>query len=386
MNVDEKIKDLDILEDDFSEKPILKVVGVGGAGGNAVNRMISNDVRGVEFISINTDSQDLRNNYAPTRVLIGKQTARGKGVGANAQKGLAAAIEDEEKIKRVIKDADLVFITCGFGGGTGSGAAPHVAKLAYEMGALTVCVVTKPFQSEGQAKKVTTAHAIEQIKPYCDALITIPNDRVVDMADSNTTVIDAYRAIDNVLRQAVEGISDIINIPGNINADFCDLETVIKGKGSAIMGIGIASGESRAVEAARKAIKSRLLETSIHGATDAIVHISSDTNISIFEQEAIFAEIRNAAGTDLNIIQSSVLNNDLKDEIIVTVIATGTELSKRGSETDEFARKLFEEPTKIEKKDTNFQEYRPDSPISFKEEKPKTSTSSSIPDWLKAKK
>ena len=252
-------------QDSFSEKPILKVVGVGGGGGNAVNRMIENDVRGVEFVVINTDAQVLRLSKADTRLQIGKQLTRGLGAGANPDIGAQAAEESEDEIRDVLQGADMVFITAGMGGGTGTGAAPVVARIASELGCLTVGIVTKPFVFEGRRRQVQALRGLKELKPYVDTLIVVPNDKIYQIVEKTTPMLEAFREIDNVLRRGVQGIAEIVAIPGLINVDFADIKTVMKNR-YCLMGIGIADGPNRAVEAARKAIRSPLLEIDINGA------------------------------------------------------------------------------------------------------------------------
>lgn len=327
--------------DEFDQKPIIKVIGVGGGGGNAINRMIENDVRGVSFVAINTDAQVLKLSKADERIQIGKRLTRGLGAGAKANVGKEAALESIEEIKNVLQDADMIFITSGMGGGTGTGASPVIAKLAKEMGVLTVAIVTKPFNFEGPARMKAAIFGLEELKPHVDTLIVIPNERLLVVSGPETQLLDAFRDSDNVLRMGVQGIAEIITFPSIINVDFADVKTVMENKGAALMGVGAASGENRAIEAARKAIHSKLLEVSIDGATDAIVHISSGTNITLFETENALAEIRNATDKELNIIYGTKVNDDLDDEMIVTVIATGYELKAKDSTHDNFASELF---------------------------------------------
>ena len=327
--------------DNFNQKPVIKVIGVGGGGGNAINRMIENDVKGVVFVAMNTDAQVLKVSKAETRVQLGKYLTRGLGAGAKSEVGKKAAIESLEEIEEVLKDADMVFITAGMGGGTGTGAAPIIAKKAKEMGCLTIGIVTKPFTFEGPARMKAAIYGLEELKPHVDTLIVIPNDRLLQTSGPTTQLLDAFRESDNVLRQGVQGIAEIIAIPGLINVDFADVRTVMENKGTALMGIGIASGEDRAIEAARKAIHSKLLEVSIDGATDAIVNITSGTNITLFETEQALTEIRNATDRDLNIIYGTTVNQDLDDELIVTVIATGYELKAKDSTIENLATEIF---------------------------------------------
>ncbi len=305
---------------------IIKVIGVGGGGGNAVDRMIENGVSGAEFISVNTDQQALRRSKADTRILIGKKTTGGLGAGANPEVGRMAAEEDADEIRDALSGTDMVFITAGMGGGTGSGAAPVVARIAREeMGCLTVGVVTKPFSFEGPERTVSALEAIHRLRPFVDTLIIIPNDRLLQITGRETPYLEAFRLADNVLRQAVQGITELINSPGIINVDFADVKTTMKDKGTELMGIGVASGATRAKDAAQLAIKSPLLETSINGATRAIVNVTSSVNLSLYEMAEITNEIQSGSSTRINFINGCVINQDLKDEIVVTVIATGFE-------------------------------------------------------------
>lgn len=311
------------MNDKFNQKPTIKVIGIGGGGGSAVNRMIENEVRGVEFVAMNTDAQVLRLSKADIRLQLGKTLTRGLGAGANPDVGRQAALESEDEIKDLLAETDMVFITAGMGGGTGTGAAPVVARIAREMGCLTIGVVTKPFGFEGRRRASVALQGLEELKPYVDTLIVIPNDKLFYIVDKNTPYLDAFREADNVLRQGVQGITEIIAVPGVVNVDFADVKTVMKDKGTALMGIGLADGENRAQEAARAAIRSPLLETSINGATDAIVNITSGFDASLYEINEIIEEIQKSSTTDINIIYGSAINSDLGNEIIVTVIATG---------------------------------------------------------------
>lgn len=369
--------------DNFNQKPVIKVIGVGGGGGNAVNRMIENDVKGVEFVAVNTDAQVLRVSRAEKRLQIGKHLTRGLGAGAKPEVGKRAALESEDEIRAVLSDADMVFITAGMGGGTGTGAAPIIARLAKEMGCLTIGIVTKPFAFEGPARTQAAIVGLEELKQFVDTLIVIPNERLLSIIEPNTQMLDAFREADNVLRQGVQGIAEIIAVPGLINVDFADVRTVMENKGTALMGIGIAAGENRAIEAARKAIHSKLLEVSIDGATDAIVNITSGTNITLFEVSQALDEIRNATDFELNVIYGTALNEDLKDEMIVTVIATGYELKAKESTIDDFATQIFKKTTNDQVKLTpsGFEKQAPvvEAP---KEEK----KSNKLPSWLQSKK
>lgn len=311
------------IDDKFNQKPKIKVVGIGGGGGSAVNRMIENELLGVEFVAMNTDAQVLRLSKADIRLQLGKNLTRGLGAGANPEVGRQAALESEDEIRDLLADTDMVFITAGMGGGTGTGAAPIVAKIAREMGCLTIGIVTKPFGFEGKKRASVALEGLEQLKPFVDTLIVIPNDKLFYIVDRNTSYLDAFREADKVLRQGVQGITEIIAMPGVVNVDFADVKTVMKDKGTALMGIGVAEGPNRAVEAAREAIRSPLLETSINGATDAIVNITSNYQASLYEIDEIIAEIHKSSTTDINVIYGSAINSDLGDELVVTVIATG---------------------------------------------------------------
>lgn len=369
--------------DNFNQKPVIKVIGVGGGGGNAVNRMIENDVKGVEFVAVNTDAQVLRVSRAEKRLQIGKHLTRGLGAGAKPEVGKRAALESEDEIRAVLSDADMVFITAGMGGGTGTGAAPIIARLAKEMGCLTIGIVTKPFAFEGPARTQAAIAGLEELKQFVDTLIVIPNERLLSIIEPNTQMLDAFREADNVLRQGVQGIAEIIAVPGLINVDFADVRTVMENKGTALMGIGIASGENRAIEAARKAIHSKLLEVSIDGATDAIVNITSGTNITLFEVSQALDEIRNATDFELNVIYGTALNEDLKDEMIVTVIATGYELKAKESTIDDFATQIFKKTTNDQVKLTpsGFEKQSPMMEPAKEEKK-----TNKLPSWLQSKK
>ncbi|HPG43479.1 MAG TPA: cell division protein FtsZ [Acholeplasmataceae bacterium] len=373
--------------ENFNQKPIIKVIGVGGGGGNAVNRMIENDVKGVEFVAMNTDAQVLKVSKAETRVQLGKYLTRGLGAGAKQEIGKKAAEESIEEIEDVLKNADMVFITAGMGGGTGTGAAPIIAKRAKEMGCLTIGIVTKPFAFEGPARMQAAIYGLEELKPHVDTLIVIPNERLLAISGPTTQLLDAFRESDNVLRQGVQGIAEIIAIPGLINVDFADVRTVMENKGTALMGIGIASGENRAIEAARKAIHSKLLEVSIDGATDAIVNITSGTNITLFETEQALSEIRNATDRDLNIIYGTTVNQDLDDELIVTVIATGYELKAKDSTIENLASEIFnkssDEQMKITRSGLRNQSYEDDDDDVSHE--PTEGKKRNLPSWLTKK-
>ena len=302
----------------------IRVVGVGGSGGNAVNYMVANKVKGVEFIAINSDSQDLHHSLAKRKIHIGKNLTRGLGAGGNPDMGRRAAEETREEIANAIKGSDMIFVTCGMGGGTGTGAAPIVAKIARESGALTVGVVTKPFLFEGQERMRLALQGIEELKKEVDALITIPNDRLLAIVDRETTVRNAFEQCDNVLKQAVEGISDLITMPGIINVDFADIRSVMENAGSALMGVGISSGEKRAEEAAQSAINSPLLEVSINGAKGVLFAIAGGDDLAMLEIQDAARVITESIDPQAKVIFGAIKDDKLKkNEIKVTVIATG---------------------------------------------------------------
>ena len=301
----------------------IKVIGVGGGGNNAVNRMIDSGVKGVEFIVANTDLQVLNCSKADTKIQIGEALTGGRGAGAKPEVGREAAMESKKEIEDALSGADMVFITCGMGGGTGTGAAPVIAQIAQELGALTVGIVTKPFSFEGKRRMEQAIAGLEELKKNLDTLIVIPNDRLREIIDKKTPLIDSFREVYNVLRRGVQSISDLIAVPGLINLDFADVKTVMEKRGNALIGIGIGQGENRATEAARQAVASPLLETSISGATDAIINVTGGNNLTLFEVEEAAEVIRTSANTDMNAIFGSVINENLNDEVIVTVIATG---------------------------------------------------------------
>ncbi|AIE60474.1 cell division protein FtsZ [Bacillus methanolicus] len=301
----------------------IKVIGVGGGGNNAVNRMIEDGVEGVEFIAVNTDAQALNQSKAEITVQIGASLTRGLGAGANPEIGKRAVEESKKKIQEVLQGADMVFVTAGMGGGTGTGAAPAIAEIARKLGALTVGVVTRPFKFEGVKRAANAESGINEMRKAVDTLIIIPNDRLLEIVDKKTPMLEAFREADNVLRQGVQGISDLIAVPGLINLDFADVKTVMSHKGTALMGIGIAEGKGRAAEAAKKALNSPLLETSINGAHGVIMNITGGHNLSLHEVQEAADIVASASNEELNMIFGSVINENLKEEIIVTVIATG---------------------------------------------------------------
>jgi cell division protein FtsZ len=301
----------------------IKVIGVGGGGNNAVNRMIEHGVQGVEFIAVNTDAQALNLSKAEVKMQIGAKLTRGLGAGANPEVGKKAAEESKEQLEAALSGADMVFVTAGMGGGTGTGAAPVIAQIARDLGALTVGVVTRPFTFEGKKRSGQASGGIGAMKEAVDTLIVIPNDRLLEIVDKSTPMLEAFREADNVLRQGVQGISDLIAVPGLINLDFADVKTIMSNKGSALMGIGVAAGDNRAAEAAKKAISSPLLETSIDGAQGVLMNITGGSNLSLYEVQEAADIVATASDQEVNMIFGSVINDNLKDEIIVTVIATG---------------------------------------------------------------
>ncbi len=303
----------------------IKVVGVGGGGGKAVNRMMQSKIRGVEFIAINTDAQDLQGLQVPIKIHIGKNSTRGLGAGMNPELGFRAAEESHEEIREALRGADMVFITCGLGGGTGSGAGPFVAEVAKSSGALTIGVVTKPFAFEGRQRKEIAEHAHQSFLEKVDTIITIPNDRILQIIDKKTSLLDAFKIIDDVLRQGVQGISEIITVPGLINRDFADVRAVMEDSGSALMGIGYGTGENRVVEAAKAAISSPLLELAIDGAKGILFIVTASSDISMFEIAEAAKIITSTADDNAKIFWGTVLDDSLKDEVKVTVFATGFE-------------------------------------------------------------
>lgn len=328
---------------DVEQSAQIKVIGVGGGGNNAVNRMIDAGLKGVEFITINTDKQALYLSKASQKIQIGDKLTRGLGAGANPEVGQKAAEESKEEIAQAIKGADLVFITAGMGGGTGTGAAPVVAEIAKEMGILTVGVVTKPFMFEGKKRMVHAEQGVNKLKEKVDTLVTIPNDRLLHVIDKKTTMTDAFRLADDVLKQGVQGVSDLIIIPGLINLDFADVKTIMLNRGMAHMGTGRASDENRAVEAAKQAISSPLLETTINGATGVLLNITGGPNLTLFEVNEAADQVKQAADPDANIIFGAVINEELGDEVRITVIATG--FDKPMSEREIKKEKINTNPT-----------------------------------------
>ena len=308
---------------------LIKVVGVGGGGSNAVNRMVDAGLSGCEFIAINTDAQALLMCDADVKMPIGSDVTRGLGAGADPAVGRSAAEESRDELKEALKGADMVFVTAGEGGGTGTGAAPVVAKLAQEIGALTVGVVTKPFSFEGRRRAEVASRGVDELRDEVDTLIVIENDRLLQVVEKRTSIVDAFTMADDVLRQGVQGITDLITIPGLVNLDFADVRTIMSDAGSALMGIGAASGENRATEAARAAVSSPLLESSIEGATGILLNISGPPDLGLFEVNEAAEVVTGAADQNANVIFGAVIDENLKDEVRVTVIATGFGVQRR---------------------------------------------------------
>lgn len=371
--------------DNFNQKPTIKVIGIGGGGGNAVNRMIENEVQGVEFVAINTDAQVLRLSKADSRLQIGKMLTRGLGAGADPEIGRRAALESEDELRELLADTDMVFITAGMGGGTGTGAAPVIARIAREAGCLTIGIVTKPFSFEGRRRVSTALEGLDAVKPFVDTLIVVPNDRLLYIVDRSTSMLEAFREADKVLRQGVQGIAEIITVPGLINVDFADVKTVMKDKGTALMGIGIASGENRAIEATRKAIHSPLLDANIDGATDAVVNIASGIDIALWEVNEAVEAIQNASSTEINIIYGATVIQELQDEIIVTVIATGFDENK-SVEFSDIGSTNYEEPEQdAELANTSTKTKKSKKEKRKKQEEPEEPSKTAIPSWLKSR-
>ena len=318
---------LEIKANDTETSAKIIVVGVGGAGNNAVNRMVDENIGGVEFIGINTDKQALKLCKAPTALQIGEKLTKGLGAGAKPEVGEKAAEENVEELTQALKGADMVFVTCGMGGGTGTGAAPVVAKIAKEMGILTVGVVTKPFKFEAKQRMSNAINGIEKLKENVDTLIVIPNDKLLEIVDRRTTMPDALKKADEVLQQAVQGITDLINVPGLINLDFADVQTVMKDKGIAHIGIGTAKGDDKAIEAVKQAVTSPLLETTIEGASHVIINISGD--IGLMEANEAASYVQELAGDSANIIFGAMYDDSVQDEAVITVIATGLDAQQK---------------------------------------------------------
>lgn len=334
--------DIDVDVEKFAN---IKVIGIGGGGNNAVNRMIEAGLKGVEFIAVNTDVQALYMSKADKKIQIGEKLTKGLGAGANPEIGMKAAEENEAEIEEALAGADMIFITAGMGGGTGTGAAPIVAEVSKNLNILTVGVVTRPFSFEGRKRQKNADSGIEEVKNNVDTLITIPNDRLLSIAEKKTSIIDAFKMADDVLRQGVQGISDLIAVPGLINLDFADVRTIMMETGLAHMGIGKGTGENRAVEAAKQAVSSPLLETSIEGAKGVLLNITGGSNLGLLEVNEAAELISSAADSEANIIFGAVIDENLQDEIRITVIATGFESDndKEPEDIEEFEIGSFED-------------------------------------------
>ncbi|MHB1253359.1 MAG: cell division protein FtsZ [Candidatus Humimicrobiaceae bacterium] len=338
------------LEFDKNYYAVIKVIGVGGGGSNAVNRMMEDNLNGCEFIAVNTDAQALMMSNADRKVLIGES---GLGAGSNPEVGKLSADKSSESIREVVHGADMIFITCGEGGGTGSGAAPVIAEIAKEEGCLTVAVVTKPFTFEGVKRSIQAEEGISLLRGKVDCLIIIPNDKLLEISDENTTLLNAFKLADNVLKAGVRGVTDLITLPGLINLDFADVKSIIKDSGNALLGDGIASGDNRAIKAAQSAINSPLIETSIDGAKGILLNVSGGTDLKLFEVNEAAEIIRNSSSPDANIIFGAVIDENMKEKIKVTIIATG------------FKDKQFDKRQKTEK--DNREEKREESEIKTSE-------------------
>lgn len=308
----------------------IKVIGVGGSGGASLQRMIASKIRGVEFIAMNTDVQALHHSLAPTKLHIGKTVTRGLGAGMDPEVGLRAAEESQNEIREALKGSDMVFVTCGLGGGTGTGAAPYIASIAKELGALTVGVVTRPFAFEGAQRKVIADQGFDRMAEHVDTIITIPNDRILQIIDRKTSLVDAFEIVDDVLRQGVQGISELITVPGLINVDFADVRAIMADRGSALMGIGRGHGDNRAADAAKAAIASPLLEVSIDGAKGILFTITGGSNLGMYEVSEAAKVITESADSGAKVIFGAIIDEGMKDEVKVTVVATGFE-SRPGS-------------------------------------------------------
>jgi cell division protein FtsZ len=368
---------INIIIDD--EPPItgarIKVIGVGGGGGNAVNRMIEAGIEGIEFLVANTDLQALKRSRAPIKIQLGGKLTKGLGAGANPDIGRNAALEDTEKIIEALEGADMVFVTTGLGGGTGTGAAPIIASLATELNALTVAVVTKPFHFEGKRRMAQGDQGLRELRECVDTVITIPNERLLHTVDRNVSLQDAFKLADDVLRQAVQGISDLIIVPGLINLDFADVKTIMSGMGLALMGAGRASGEHRAMEATQQAISSPLLEeATIQGAKGVLINITGGSDLTLYEVNEASSIIREAADDDANIIFGAVIDDTLRDEMKITVIATGfdKDMSEVGTTTSHAAAGVG-------------QRYTPPSDLSPRSTGPLRSDDLDVPTFIRKK-
>jgi len=337
------------LEFDKNYYAVLKVIGVGGGGSNAVNRMMEDNLNGCEFIAVNTDAQALMMSNADRKVLIGES---GLGAGSNPEIGKLAADKSSDSIREVVHGADMIFITCGEGGGTGTGAAPVIAEISKEEGCLTVAVVTKPFTFEGVKRAMQAEEGINSLRGKVDCLIIIPNDKLLEISDENTTLLNAFKLADNVLKAGVRGVTDLITLPGLINLDFADVKSIIKDAGNALLGDGIASGDNRAIKAAQSAINSPLIETSIDGAKGILLNVSGGPDLKLFEVNEAAEIIRNSSSPDANIIFGAVIDENMKDKIKVTIIATGfkDKVSDKRSKSEKEAKKEITETAADENK------------------------------------
>ena len=329
----------------------IKVIGVGGGGGAVINRMIDNGIKGVEFVAVNTDVQALHYNKASKKIHIGKSITRGLGAGMNPELGKQAAEESQNDVRDVLKDTDMVFVTCGLGGGTGTGAAPIVAEIARDLGALTVAVITKPFAFEGAQRKNIAERGLMELSDKVDTIITIPNDKLLQMIDKKTSLLDAFMVVDEVLRQGVQGIAEVITIPGLINVDFADVKAVMANAGSALMGIGEASGENKAIEAAKAAVNSPLLEVSIEGARGVLFTIVGGPSLGMNEVNEAAKVITASADEDAKVIFGAVINDKMKDEIKITVVATGFDNTRVGGREEAVSEKTYTPNTFIEQEE-----------------------------------
>ena len=321
----------------------IKVIGIGGGGNNAVNRMIDEQLQGVSFIAVNTDQQDLHSSKAELKIQIGENVTRGLGAGSRPEVGEQSAVESKEKLMEVLENTDMLFITAGMGGGTGTGAAPVIAEIARELNILTVGVVTKPFSFEGPKRRRNAEAGIERLKDCVDTLLAIPNDKLLDIVDRKTSIVDAFKVADNVLRQGVQGISDLIAIDGLINLDFADIQTIMKGSGIAHMGSGSATGENRGIEAAKQAIQSPLLETTINGANGVLINVTGGPDMGLHEVNEAVSLITEFSGKEADVIFGAVIDENLVDEIKITVIATGFENGKPNYTYDSIVEEPKEE-------------------------------------------
>ncbi|MBQ3303122.1 MAG: cell division protein FtsZ [Clostridia bacterium] len=351
-------------EEENTNFAAIKVIGVGGAGTNAVNRMVDSGLRGVDFIAVNTDKQALAMSKAPIQIQIGDKLTKGLGAGANPEVGQKAAEESREDIANTIKGSDLVFVTCGMGGGTGTGAAPIIAETAREMGILTIGVVSKPFLFEGRQRMKNAEAGIEKLKANVDTLVVVPNDRLLSVVTKGTTMTDAFKIADDTLRQGIQGISDLIAVPSLINLDFADVRTVMQSRGLAHMGIGIGKGENRMVEAAKQAISSPMLETSIDGARAVLINITGGPDTSIIDINEAAQKITAAADPEANIIFGAGIDENLADEVKITVIATGFEKAPFASKPIGLSRMTDEEGEEAAEQESRGSRYAEEEPVS----------------------